>query len=175
MTISVKELLQREDFFDAAVLRHGFTDYMRDYEILVAARNGPPYTDVHQYQFIGCVEAQYRTSINPLAFAASLSDRFVFAGPDYPDQQEPDGFIWGVRYSTAYPGLRYIDNGERAEHWSQLMNRTMHEVIIETEAFQLLLIFADVRYAYLGNEPVVAVTKDLPLKPTETTCDGNVQ
>ena len=55
--ITVKELLKREDFFDAAIVRHGFTDYIRDYEIIVAARNGPPNTDVHKYQFIGCVEA----------------------------------------------------------------------------------------------------------------------
>ncbi len=39
---TVKELLEREDFFDAAVIRHGFTDYIRDYELIIGARNGPP-------------------------------------------------------------------------------------------------------------------------------------
>jgi hypothetical protein len=46
LMITVKELLKREDFFNAAIVRHGFTDYMRDYEIIVAARNGPPNTDI---------------------------------------------------------------------------------------------------------------------------------
>ena len=58
--LTVRELLEREDFFDAAILRHGFVDYMRDYEVIVASRNGPPYTDVHRYLFVGCAEAVAR-------------------------------------------------------------------------------------------------------------------
>jgi len=40
--LTVRELLQREDFFDAAVVRHGFVDDIRDYEVIVANRGGPP-------------------------------------------------------------------------------------------------------------------------------------
>jgi hypothetical protein len=172
MAITVKELLQREDFFDAAVLRHGFTDYMRDYEIIIGARNGPPNTDIHKYQFVGCVEVEYHTKVVPHIFLQSLSDEFVYAGPDYPDKKEPSGFIWGVRYSTAYPGLKYLDDGERAQYWSHLMDRKMHEVILETEAFYLRLVFADMRYALLGYEPEVVLEKNYPLTPTENTSDG---
>ncbi len=175
MTITVKELLQREDFFDAAIMRHGFTDYMRDYEIIVGGRNGPPNTDVHKYQFIGCVEAEYRTSLDPQTFAQSLPDKFVYSGPDYPYEQVPKGFIWGVRYSNAYPGLRYLDNRERARHWSHLMGRKMHEVTLETEAFHLRLVFADVRYTFLGNEPEIVLGKDFPLNLSENTSDGDVR
>ena len=32
---TVREILERETFFDAAILRHGFVDYMRDYELIV--------------------------------------------------------------------------------------------------------------------------------------------
>jgi hypothetical protein len=127
----VKELLEREDFFDAAILRHGFTDYIRDYEIIVGGRDGPPHTD-------------------------------------YPEKEEPDGFIWGVRFAEAYPGLTYVENGERGAHWSQLLGRTMHEVAIETNCFHLRLIFADIRYAFLGNEPDVVVSKDMPINIAET-------
>jgi hypothetical protein len=42
MPLTVKELLECENIIDAAIMRHGFTDYMRDYEIIVGARNGPP-------------------------------------------------------------------------------------------------------------------------------------
>ena len=97
---TVKQLLEREGFFDAAVIRHGFTDYMRDYELIIGARDGPPNTDIHKYQFVGCVEAHYQTRISPDGFVRSLSDQFVYAGPDYPNHEEPDGFIWGVRYSN---------------------------------------------------------------------------
>ena len=165
---TVKELLEREDFFDAAILRHGFTDYIRDYEIIVGARNGPPNTDVHKYQFVGCVEAHYETKLGQ-TFTQSLSDEYVYSGPDYPEKDVPDGFIWGVRFADAYPGLTYVENGERAKHWSQLLGRTMHEVAIETNCYYLRLVFADLRYAFLGHEPDVVVSKDMPINVAETT------
>lgn len=171
--ITVKELLKRESFFDAAIVRHGFTDYIRDYEIIVAARNGPPNTDVHKYQFIGCVEAHYQTKLNGL-FAQSLSDEFVYSGPDYPDKENPDGFIWGVRFADAYPGMEYLETGERAGYWSGLMGRKMHEITVETNAYLLRLVFADVRYSFVGNESEVLLSKDMPLSTIETTSDGGV-
>jgi hypothetical protein len=172
MPITVKELLERESIFDAAVMRHGFTDYMRDYEIIVGGRDGPPNTDIHKYQFIGCVEACYETRHGKI-FGQSLSDDFVFSGPDYPEKRDPDGFIWGLRFSEAY-GWQYIENGERAKYWSERLGRIMHEVILETNAYSLKLIFADIRYAFLGYEPAVEVQKDYPLKVSETTSDGGV-
>jgi len=163
----------REDFYDAAIVRHGFTDYIRDYEIIVAGRNGPPMTDVHKFQFIGCVEAHYQTKLREV-FARSLPDEFVYSGPDYPDKDDPYGFIWGVRFADAYPGLAYLENGERAEYWSHLMGRKMHEITVETNAYLLRLVFADVRYAFLGHEPEVVLQKDMPLSVIESTSDGGV-
>src|SRR6185503_6080800 len=148
--LTVRELIERESFFDAAILRHGFTDYMRDYELIVAGRNGPPANDIHRYLFVGCAEAVYQTAINPKYFTPSLPDEFVLSGPDYPDKDDPDGFIWGVRWAAAYPGLSYRADGERAGYWSDQLRRPMHEVFIETNAYSLLLVFVDFRYAYLG-------------------------
>jgi len=91
---TVEEFLERETFFDAAILRHGFTDYMRDYEVIVSGRDRPPRTDVHRYQFIGCVEATVETRVAADTFAKSLPDEFVYAGPDYPEKEDPDGFVW---------------------------------------------------------------------------------
>jgi len=172
---TVKELLMREEFFDAAVLRHGFTDYMRDYELIISGRNGPPNTDLHKYQFIGCVEAQYQTNISPDGFVRSLSDQFVYAGPDYPGREEPDGFIWGVRYSNAYPGLKYIEEDKHTEYWSERLGRKMHEITLVTEAFTLRLVFADIRYLFLGNETSFNLAKDYPIPPNEITSDGGIQ
>ena len=159
---TVKELLEQEDFFDAAVLRHGFTDYMRDYEIIVAARNGPPNTDVQKYQFVGCVEAHYQTELGH-GFTRSLSDEHVYSGPAYPDKEEPCGFIWGVRFAESYPGLTYVENGERAQHWSEVLERKMHEVFLERKAYNLRFVLADGRYTYLGNESEITLSMDMPL------------
>lgn len=173
MAITVKELLQREAFFDCAIRRHGFTNYIRDYEIIVSGRDGPPYTDVHKYQFVGCVEAYYETTLGEW-FNKSISDDFVYAGPEYPDQVEPDGFIWGIREALAYPGLEYVDNGERAAYWSGKIGRKMHEVLLETNAYRLRLVFADIRHSRLGHEPDAEIKNDYPLPVTEVTSDGCV-
>ncbi|MBA4385271.1 MAG: hypothetical protein C0410_11090 [Anaerolinea sp.] len=172
---TVKEILEREEFSDAAILRHGFTDYMRDYDVIVGARNGPPNTDVHKYQFVGCVEARYETKLGK-DFLLSITDDFVFSGPDYPDKPDPNGFIWGVRFAETWVGggLKYIHSGERAKHWSKIIGREMHEVIIDTNAYVLQLVFADIRYAFLGHEPEVQFPKDYPLKISEITKDGGV-
>jgi hypothetical protein len=174
MLLTVQELLQREDFFDAAILRHGFTDYMRDYEIIVGARNGPPETDIHKYQFIGCVEVAYQSTLDGW-FSRSLSDDLVLSGADFPEKKNPPGFVWGIRYATAYPGLKYVENGARAEYWSKKVGRKMHEVLIGTNVYSLRLVFADVRYSFLGHEPDVQVQKDYPLPVDETTSDGGVR
>lgn len=176
--LTVRELLEREDFFDAAIIRHGFVDYMRDYELIVGARNGPPNTDVHRYLFVGCVEAAYETALSPESFVGSLPDDFVLSGPDYPDKDDPRGFIWGVRWAGVYPGLAYLPDGERAKEWSTRLGRLMHEITLETNAYTLRLVFADLRYAYLGTEdqPGVLRTKDYPIPPvpSDATSDGGV-
>ena len=171
--ISVKELLEKHDFFDTAVLRHGFTDYMRDYEIIIAAfySHHEVYT---RYQFIGCVEAVYESVIRPDVLKASLPDRFVFAGPDYPDVEDPAGYIWGVRYSTAYPGLEYVLDGKRAKHWARKLGRPMHEIALETECYLLRLVFADIRVEDIVNPEVILNQKDYPLPVVEETSDGGV-
>jgi len=173
--LTVRDLLERETFFDAAILRHGFVDYMRDYELLVSARDGPPNTDIHRYLFVGCVEATFETKV---VNAAWFSDAFVFAGPDYPDKDEPDGFIWGVRHADAYPGLTYLDRGPRAAHWSEKLARPMHEVRLETNAYVLRLVFADIRYAYMGREgenlPPRSKDYPIPVVDANRTSDGAV-
>src|SRR5262245_48375694 len=130
MALTVRQLLDRESIADATICRHGFTDYMRDYDVIVGARNGPPNTDLHRYQFIGCVEARYETVLEKW-FNQSISDDFVLSGPDYPEKDDPDGFIWGVRFSVPQVGFEYIENGERAKYWSEKIGRKMHEVVVE--------------------------------------------
>jgi len=79
---TVKQRLEANSFFDAAIVRHGFVDYMRDHELLVSGRE-PPYADWHRYQFVGCVEVRTVTALKPEHFVQSLPDDFVYSGPDY--------------------------------------------------------------------------------------------
>jgi hypothetical protein len=153
---SVQALLERDALYDVALLKHGFTDYMRDYEIVVSGGR-----DFHRYQFIGCVEASCKTTVRPATFVESLSDDFVYSGPDYPGKDDPQGFIWGVRYSNAC--ISYAEAGERAAHWSRVLGISMHEANIKSEAFLVTLVFADLRCEYMGDEPQVAVPKQYPI------------
>jgi len=165
MSRSVRERLEEHSFVDGAIMRHGFVDYMRDYEILVSALGPYPRDDWHRYHFVGCAEANLVTALKPGTFRRSLPDDFVLSGPDYPEKDDPDGFIWGVRCAVAYPGLSYVEEGEGARKWSETLGMPMHEVLIRTNAFHLRLIFAEFRYAFLGREPDVAVPpKDYPIR-----------
>lgn len=169
---TVREILERYSFDDAAVLRHGWVDYMRDYELLIGTVRGPADPDIHRYHFVGCAEATCQTALSPSTFSESLADDFVFAGPDHPEREEPDGFIWGVRWAAAYPGLSYIEGGQRATYWSDLLGRPMHEVLLETNAFTLLLVFADVRHAVIGGAELPPKDYPIQVSATELASDG---
>ena len=161
---SMKQRLEAHSFFDAAIIRHGFVDYMRDYEVLVTGLR-PAHTDWHRYHFVGCAEARVVTALKPEGFAESMPDDNVLSGPEYPEKEVPAGFIWGVRWSCAYPGLSYIDDSPTAHDWSRRLGIPMHEVVIETNVFRLSLIFHDFRYESLGQEPAFRPPpKDFPVR-----------
>lgn len=140
----VKAVLQAHDFFDQAVVEHGFLRYNRDYRVVaeIAGQRFPGanveilarYTLV----FRGCVEVYYRSNLQNLDLDDVYIDfqRWEKAG-------QPAGFVWGVNYADAYPGARYVDASERAASWQQALGRTMHEVMIETNTYNLALVFAE--------------------------------
>lgn len=171
---TVKELLEQNDFYDYAIVRHGFTDYMRDYEIIVhfGFHSG---NALEKYQFVGCIEATYSSALSPRVLAQSLADENVLAGPGTVKGDLPEGYIWGVRYAAVDPGWRYVENGERAMQWSKLMGRKMHEIDINTNVFNLKLVFADIRVALLGHEPEYKLQEDYPLPIEEATSDGGIR
>jgi hypothetical protein len=81
-----------EESFDHAVVHHGYTDYMRDYEVIVhmtaAAGTGiePSYV---RYLFRYCVEARCETSLPADTWRDSLDDRLI----DQETGAGPDGFV----------------------------------------------------------------------------------
>ncbi|HLP80586.1 MAG TPA: hypothetical protein VK141_01180 [Nitrosomonas sp.] len=173
---TVKEVLERESIFDAAILKHGFTDYMRDYELIVQCRIDQELDIVYKYHFIGCVEAHYETAFGS-DYKKSLSDNHVLSlDEDFPVEEEPEeGFFWGTRWAGVYPGLQYIENGDRALYWSKQLGRIMHEVTIETNVYFLRLVFADIRFANVGRISEMEREKDFLLPCNEETSDGGVK
>jgi hypothetical protein len=130
-----------DDMFDCPVLRHGFTDYSRDYEVVwqgIGPRTGKQYVTT----FRACVEAHCTVDLSPEMFP--LDDVFI----DFERWEAagaPDGYVWGVKWANNYPGATYVNDSERAARWSALLNVPMHEVIFQTNPFTLTLVFHELQ------------------------------
>ncbi|WP_101789147.1 hypothetical protein [Nonomuraea indica] len=135
-----------DDAFDQALICHGFTDYMRDYEMIIylpvdsRARIAP----VHlRYLFRHCMEAHVNTALRRDIWQGSLDDRLL----GDPASHEIDGFCWGVRWQNLYPGATIIQDSARARAWGDALGIDMHEVRFEANAHDITLVFSDLQVA----------------------------
>ncbi len=137
MTVDeIKKAIQ-EPLFDSGILRHGFAPFLRDYD-LVAQINQFQYL----YRFTHCVLAIVATAVEDRLWKESWDD--IFTDRIAHEQAgSPEGYVWGVCYSLAYPGATYIENSVCAQDWSRRLGKPMHEVLIETNGHNLDLIFHD--------------------------------
>ena len=166
--MTVKErLADYGGFVDVGILNHGFAPHMRDYDIVFEALWGTKeWADAkgtYRLRLTHCPEATTTTAVSDSGWKQAWSDTFI----DYSQWLaggEPPGFVWGVCWSTAYPGLSYIDDSPRAQHWSERLGKPMHEVRITTEAFQICVVFHDFTVTKL-NDTVQLVDKvTFPIK-----------
>lgn len=137
---TVLETLKKWDFFDGFITQHGFTDYQRDYrlaaDIIQAGNSLRPV----EYLFRGCVEARYECRIiNGFSLDNTLIDF-----QQWEQTGTPEGYVWGVNTSEAYPGWTYVEDSPNAARWSEALNLPFHEIVIETNVYQLALVFYDV-------------------------------
>ncbi|HEX5597622.1 MAG TPA: hypothetical protein VFX61_16630 [Micromonosporaceae bacterium] len=99
-----------DDVFDQAVVYHAYTNYMRDYEVIVYA-TADPRTDIQpahlRYLFKHCVQAEASTALSPDIWRESLDERLTDPeiGPDL------DGYVWAVRWQPLYPGAQLVAGG----------------------------------------------------------------
>ncbi|MDH4125699.1 MAG: hypothetical protein OEW64_12805 [Gammaproteobacteria bacterium] len=166
MTVKEK-LAQYGGFLDVGILQHGFAPHMRDYDVVFEALWGKEkWADAkgtYHLRFTHCPEAATTTAVSDFGWKQAWADVFtdhaqwVAAG-------EPEGFVWGACWSTAYPGLSYIDESPRARHWSKRLGKPMHEVSIETEAFQLRVVFYDFKVTKFSDEVRVLHKVMFPLE-----------
>ncbi|MFE7764756.1 hypothetical protein [Streptomyces sp. NPDC057438] len=89
-----------DEIFDHAVVHHGYTSYMRDYEVIVYV-TADPRTDVEpaylRYLFRYCVEARCESSVLPETWRVSLDDRLI----DHETGVDLDGYVWGAPCTQA--------------------------------------------------------------------------
>ncbi|MBL7497651.1 hypothetical protein I6A84_05305 [Frankia sp. CNm7] len=131
-----------DDVFDQAIVYHAFTDYMRDYEMLVYATSDPRLAvpaEHLRYLFRYCVEVDVRPAVTPEVWKQSLDDRLI----DHETGKDLDGYVWGVKWQALYPGATLLDDSPRAQAWSDAIGIDFHEVRIETNGHNLTLIFND--------------------------------
>lgn len=146
-----------DEAFDHAVVYHGYTDYMRDYEVIVYM-TADPRTGIEpahrRYLFRYCVEARCESSVPPETWRASLDDRLI----DHEAGADLDGYVWGVKWHCLYPGASILPESEAARRWSGATGLDFHEVHIETNAHRLTLIFSDLRVSEvpMGYAPFTA-------------------
>lgn len=150
-----------ERFFDSAIVSHGFTEYLRDYDVVIDVPAALP-ADVpigdttgsyiqgrYRYRFTHCPEVRVVTTVRDDVWRLSWDDTFT----DYERWEaagNPEGFVWGVNWADAYPGMSYLSDSTLAASWTERLAREMHEIAIETNTFNLQLVCHDLRVHQLA-------------------------
>jgi len=131
-----------DDVFDQALVFHAYTDYMRDYELVVQAvadpRTGIPPAYL-RYLFRYCVESDVRSSVSLPGWSESLDDRLI----SFETGRDMDGYVWGVKWQVLYPGGRVVEGSTRASIWSESMGIDFHEIRVESNAHTITLVASD--------------------------------
>jgi hypothetical protein len=142
----VREQIERDEvFFDSAIVSHGWAAHLRDYDIIIevgAARpdGGGSYIAArYRYRFTHCPEVHVLTAVRDEVWKASWDDRFIDYG-EWERSGAPEGFVWGVCFADAYPGLSYVNSSPLASSWSSRLGHEMHEICVESNAFALRLV-----------------------------------
>lgn len=165
---TVLERIQQDDLLvDSAVVSHGFAPFLRDYDVVIEVPAAKPdgtgsYIEGrYRYRFTHCPEAIVRSSVTPDAWRESWDDRFT----DYEAWERagaPNGFVWGVRWADAYPGMSYVDSSERARRWTEEFGHEMHEVRIETNTWVLHIVFHGLHVDRLSvGDPATGTLQDV--------------
>ncbi len=146
---------------DRALVFHGYTSYMRDYEMLTYSSadpepGSPPAFD--RYLFRYCVEVAVTTTVAPETWRISLDDRLI----DYHGGADLDGYVWGVKWQELYPGARLVPASARAASWSEAIGIAFHEAIVEGNGHKIELVFSELEVTPVqpGYAPFVLHAED---------------
>lgn len=142
-----------KEMFDNELVHHGFTNYLRDYEMVVfqSVDPNPRYGLVPRHVrllFRYCTEADVRSSVPPGLWSQSLDDSLLDA---HTVTRDSDGYVWGVQCQVLYPGARVIEKSKRARNWERRVGIPFHEVLIEGNAQTISLVFSDLTIEEVGD------------------------
>ena len=132
-----------DELFDNDLMFHGFTDYMRDYELIVYQSADPrsEFVPRHlRFLFRFCPEVAVRSSVRPEVWSRSLGDHLL---DTHHVTRESSGYVWGVRCQLLYPGATIVQDSERAKVWGEQIGLGFHEVLIEGNAQSIRIVFSD--------------------------------
>ncbi len=158
----VKQFLEWFPENDFAVLDHGFARHGRDYYVVAETLFGP---DPGRYLllFTHVVTAAIVTRVRDDVWTDSWDDVFT----DYAAWEragEPDGYVWGSNWTLAYPGLWAVEPSPRALEWTSRLGRPMYEAVLETDRFELTLVFHSLRTKKIDDRTDLVSQVVFPLK-----------
>ena len=138
-----------EDMFDQDIVYHAFTDYMRDYEVIIHAGTDPvagtrPSYLRHLFKY--SAEAHVTSAVIADVWRKSLDDRLI----DYESGWDLDGYVWGVKRQTVHPGVRVNADSTAARRWKHAIGIPFHEVRFDTYGHDLTLVFHDLEITEVG-------------------------
>ena len=145
--MGVKDKLEKYNFFDQLIIRHGMLEHIRDYEI-IGQLDGRIFGFDLQYIFKGCIKSDFQIKVAPKDF--SLDERLL----DLTRQNEPNypqKFIWGVNFSVVYPGWTLFEHTDELKELEKLYGIKFYKIHFETNAYDLMLIFHDVEIKQMNR------------------------
>lgn len=132
---------------DFAVLNHGFVTHGRDYQIIIqdsiSARPG-----THRLTFTHVVRADCQSALSAEGWSGSWDDVFL----DWELSKDMEGYIWGTNWSLAYPGITALIDDDEAAEWGRQIGRPMYAAMLETDRFNLRLIFHSLRSEMVADD-----------------------
>lgn len=164
-------LLEGAPLFDGGIVSHGFTPWMRDYDVVVdqpATVPGEARSYIegrYRYRFTHCVWASVETAVADHVWGMSWDDLFTDATA-WEAAGEPEGYLWAVAFMVAYPGAKYIRGSHKAREWTERVAQPMHEVQIITNGHDVRLVFHALRVHKIAQG---STTTDalVPIEPVE--------
>lgn len=94
------------------------------------------------------MEAHTRTTLAPQTWRESLDERLI----DHATGADLDGYVWGVKWQSLYPGGSVITDSPRAEAWRTELGIDFHEVRLTANGHELSLVFSELAVSKLGPD-----------------------
>jgi hypothetical protein len=149
---------------DFGVIEHGFLPHGRDYRFVI---EDSLCIDPGTYEliFTHVVDLRYETRVSDASWQQSWSDDFTNYA-QWVQAGEPEGYVFGTDWSLAYPGMSVDDASPEAAKWSERLQRPMFFTKVETDRFNIALVFSGVQHRKLSSSVAVLKQVLIPLGPS---------